>query len=212
MKAIRYSAASAKSLRRYRNVAERLRRTVAEYAADPAAHANNVVQLVGSPIKRIRVGDYRILFEETESEIIVLKIGPRGDVYRCGGRMMNVQRIRSPSGEEMVVLSAEDFEDLVDAREAAILAEAIRAGRIETLSEAEMDEYLAAPTPLAFWRRRRGLTQAALAAAARVSQPFIAQLEAGMRRGDISTYRRLARALSVTLDDLLPDEGDSADG
>lgn len=125
---------------------------------------------------------------------------------------MNIQRIRSPSGEEMVVLSAKDFEDLVDVREAAILAEDIRAGRVETLSEAEVEEYLSASTPLAFWRRKRGLTQAALAAAAGVSQPFVAQLESGSRRGDIATYRRLARALSLGLDDLLPDdEGTSED-
>ncbi|MGH7090600.1 MAG: helix-turn-helix domain-containing protein [Stellaceae bacterium] len=112
----------------------------------------------------------------------------------------------------MVVLSAKDFEDLVDVREAAILAEDIRAGRVETLSEAEVEEYLSASTPLAFWRRKRGLTQAALAAAAGVSQPFVAQLESGSRRGDIATYRRLARALSLGLDDLLPDdEGTSED-
>ncbi|MGH7090601.1 MAG: type II toxin-antitoxin system RelE family toxin [Stellaceae bacterium] len=81
MKAIRYSAPAAKGLRRYRSVADRLRRALAEYSADPAAHANNVAQLAGSPVRRMRVGDYRILFEETEGEIVVLKIGPRGDVY-----------------------------------------------------------------------------------------------------------------------------------
>lgn len=122
---------------------------------------------------------------------------------------MNIQRIRSPSGEEMVVLSVKDFEDLVDVREAAILAEDIRAGRVETLSEAEVEEYLAAPSPLAFWRRKRGLTQAALAEAVAVSQPFMAQLEAGTRHGDISIYRRLARALALGLDDVLPEEAEA---
>lgn len=81
MKAIRYGVPAARDLRRYRNTADRLRRALADYAADPAAHANNVTQLVGSPIKRMRVGDFRILFEESEDEIVVLRIGPRGDVY-----------------------------------------------------------------------------------------------------------------------------------
>jgi mRNA interferase RelE/StbE len=53
-----------------------------EYAEDPAAHATNVTQLVGHAAKRMRVGDYRIIFEETDMELVVTKIGPRGDVYR----------------------------------------------------------------------------------------------------------------------------------
>jgi mRNA interferase RelE/StbE len=38
-------------------------------------------QLVGSSAKRLRVGDFRVLFEEDETTILVTKIGPRGDVY-----------------------------------------------------------------------------------------------------------------------------------
>jgi mRNA interferase RelE/StbE len=30
---------------------------------------------------RLRVGDYRVIFEETADEMIVTKIGPRGSVY-----------------------------------------------------------------------------------------------------------------------------------
>ena len=52
------------------------------YAADPTAHANNVRQLVGSRAERLRVGDFRVIFEETETEIVVTKISPRGEV--CG--------------------------------------------------------------------------------------------------------------------------------
>jgi mRNA interferase RelE/StbE len=53
-----------------------------EYSENPAAHSNNVAQLVGQSAKRMRVGDFRIIFEETETDILVTKIGPRGDVYR----------------------------------------------------------------------------------------------------------------------------------
>jgi mRNA interferase RelE/StbE len=81
MKQVRYTADAAKSLKRHANVAKRLRKTIAEYGADQAAHSNNVTQLVGSSAKRLVVGDYRIIFEETETEIIVTKIGPRGNVY-----------------------------------------------------------------------------------------------------------------------------------
>lgn len=80
-KAIRYTADAARALRRHGNVAARIRRAIGEYAADPAAHANNVRALVGVPAKRLRVGDFRVIFEETGDMILVTKIGPRGDVY-----------------------------------------------------------------------------------------------------------------------------------
>jgi mRNA interferase RelE/StbE len=81
VKPILYSAAALKSLKRHGNVAVRLKRAIEEYAADPAAHANNVTRLVGSISSRMRVGDYRVVFVETDTEIEVVKIGPRGDVY-----------------------------------------------------------------------------------------------------------------------------------
>jgi mRNA-degrading endonuclease RelE of RelBE toxin-antitoxin system len=34
-----------------------------------------------STAKRLRVGDYRVLFEESAAEILVTKIGPRSSVY-----------------------------------------------------------------------------------------------------------------------------------
>jgi mRNA interferase RelE/StbE len=52
-----------------------------DYAADPAAHANNVTRLVGSAASRMRVGDYRVIFVETPVELTVVRIGPRGGVY-----------------------------------------------------------------------------------------------------------------------------------
>jgi mRNA interferase RelE/StbE len=81
MKTIRYLRDAQVALRRHSNVADRLRKAIREHAADPAAHANNVTQLVGSSAKRLRVGDYRIIFEETEAEIVVTRIAPRSSAY-----------------------------------------------------------------------------------------------------------------------------------
>jgi mRNA interferase RelE/StbE len=81
VKTVRYLIPARTALRRHGNVAVRLRKAMAEYAANPTAHANNVTQLVGSAGKRMRVGDFRIVFEETDTEIVVTKIGPRGSVY-----------------------------------------------------------------------------------------------------------------------------------
>jgi mRNA interferase RelE/StbE len=51
------------SFRRHSNVAARLRKALTDYTANPAAHANNVTLLPGTAAKRMRVGDYRIIFE-----------------------------------------------------------------------------------------------------------------------------------------------------
>jgi mRNA interferase RelE/StbE len=81
MKTVVILPAAAKALRRYRADAARLLDKIEAYAANPASLANNVKALSGSGAFRLRVGDYRVVFEETESEIIVTKIGPRGSVY-----------------------------------------------------------------------------------------------------------------------------------
>ena len=90
---------------------------------------------------------------------------------------MNSQRIITPAGNELVVLAAQEFQDLIDARDAAMAMADVRSGRTDLLSETELDQYLAAATPLAFWRRKRGLTQAQLAEAARISQAYLSQIE-----------------------------------
>jgi DNA-binding XRE family transcriptional regulator len=59
---------------------------------------------------------------------------------------------------------------------------AVAAGTLQTLSGGDVDAYLAAATPLAFWRKHRGFTQADMAREVGVSQPYPAQLENGQRR------------------------------
>lgn len=81
MKKIVFLRSAAGALLNHRNVAARLREKIDAYATNPAALANSVTELRGSSLKRLRVGDFRVLFEETETEIIVTRIGPRGSVY-----------------------------------------------------------------------------------------------------------------------------------
>jgi mRNA interferase RelE/StbE len=81
MKAVRYSVEALANLKRYGNIAARARKAINDYAADPAAHANNVTHLVGMEASRMRVGDYRVIFVETDQELVVTRIGPRGGVY-----------------------------------------------------------------------------------------------------------------------------------
>ncbi len=123
--------------------------------------------------------------------------------------MNKPQIIQSPSGEEMVVLPRADYEALVDAaedRDDVLAAERslaqIAAGKVQLIPDSEMDDYLAAPTPLAFWRQKRGLTQAGLAERAGIAESELAEIESG-KEGRIGVLRALAEALAITVDELI---------
>ncbi len=81
MKNVIYTRLVLRDLRRHGKFSSRIFDAVAGYAADQTAHANNVKQMAGSPSKRLRVGDFRVVFEETDTTITVTKVGPRGSVY-----------------------------------------------------------------------------------------------------------------------------------
>lgn len=132
--------------------------------------------------------------------------------------MTQAHFITLESGDELVILpraeyerlraaEAERTEDERDAAHANAILAGIRDGSQETLTRAEVDQLLTAPTPLAFWRRKRGLTQAGLARMLSVAQGYVSDLEAGRRDGPVAIYRRLAEALNLTLDDIAPTTG-----
>jgi DNA-binding XRE family transcriptional regulator len=116
---------------------------------------------------------------------------------------MTIQTTISPTGERLVTMTAAEYEDLVDARDAAVAMRDVASGAMETFSDAETDAYLSAKTPLAFYRRHRGLAQDALAASAGISQAYLSQLERGAREGSPRLLRALARALRVRIEDLI---------
>jgi DNA-binding XRE family transcriptional regulator len=119
---------------------------------------------------------------------------------------LNAKIITTPKGERLAILSADDYEDM---RDALIHAEAMadfRAGRDEGVTLDEMQALLDAPTPLAFWRAKRGMTQAALAKAAKTTQPHIADLESGKHGGSLEVMARIAVALRIKVDELVMPE------
>ncbi len=125
---------------------------------------------------------------------------------------MTIVRTRTPSGEAIVILPEAEFErlrdladDNLDARLISDSAARLASGQEELLSEADLDALRAAPSPLAFWRRRRGETAAALGKACGLAEEDITALETGARTVDMSVYRRLARALGIDAEDLVLD-------
>ena len=120
-------------------------------------------------------------------------------------------RTKTPAGEDIVLVPLAEYERLRELAEDAydsLIAERALAelanGDVELFSQADVAALLAAPSPVSFWRKRRGLTQAALSKTARISQAYLAQIEKGTRKGGVTLYQRLAAALQVDIEDLLP--------
>ncbi|MEI9430605.1 type II toxin-antitoxin system RelE family toxin [Mesorhizobium sp. Cs1299R1N3] len=80
--AIRYTRTALKSLTRMpANTARLITAKIEQYAAEPASLANNVKRLKGRPGFRLRVGDYRIIFDQDGTVMDILEVGPRGSIY-----------------------------------------------------------------------------------------------------------------------------------
>jgi mRNA interferase RelE/StbE len=69
------------ALLKRRNISRRIEEKISGYAADLKSLANVVTELRGTSLKRLRVGDFRVVFEETATEIIVSRIVPRGSIH-----------------------------------------------------------------------------------------------------------------------------------
>ena len=67
-----------------RNTATLIREKVAEIANDPYASIPNARKLQGRPGYRLRVGDWRVIYEINQKKvvIIIMKIALRNEVYR----------------------------------------------------------------------------------------------------------------------------------
>lgn len=116
-----------------------------------------------------------------------------------------------------VTLSRADYEALLNAAEAAhdrvvfdafdtrVAKEGWEAVKAEFLPLDLMQRLLDGESRVRIWRERRGLSQRALAKAALVSPSYLADIEAGRRKGQTEVQLRLAKALGISLETLLGD-------
>lgn len=116
-----------------------------------------------------------------------------------------MQTITTPSGDTLVVLPLAEYEDLID--KADILAvnkikADIEAGRDELVPAEIVNRLLDGENPVKVWRSYRGMTARDLAAKAGISAPYLSEIEGGKKEGTLSTMKRIADALDLSLDDL----------
>lgn len=122
---------------------------------------------------------------------------------------MRIEKI-TRHGKEFAVLPMDQLKKLLD--DAEMLADVraydaakarIARGEDELIPFEIIERRVAGENSVKIWREHRGLTQQALATASRVSRPMIAAIEAKHKQGGIATYKKLAAALKVDLEQLV---------
>ncbi|QBY01738.1 XRE family transcriptional regulator [Rhodophyticola sp. CCM32] len=108
------------------------------------------------------------------------------------------QTVTIPRIEYDALLSAR--EDLTDIR----AYDAAMAAPEESLPHAFMLRLIEGVPPVLVFREWRGLSQAALARVSGVNRVQISDIEQRGKTGSVKTLRKLADALQVPLDDLVP--------
>jgi transcriptional regulator with XRE-family HTH domain len=117
---------------------------------------------------------------------------------------------KTPQGDDIVILSRAEYDaltrynkDALDAAHANNILANIERGTEILLTSEQATQLLDAKTPLAFWRRHRGMTQEALSKSIGVAQGFISEIENGTKTGDVQTLAAIAKVLAISLDDLV---------
>ena len=94
-------------------------------------------------------------------------------------------------------------EDLADLQTYDRTLAQLANGEEELLPAEMVKRILAGESPLRVWREFRGFTQTALAGVSNVNRVQITDIEAGRKSASIDTFKKLAEALRITLDELI---------
>lgn len=115
--------------------------------------------------------------------------------------MGDIQKL-TIDGKNYVLLSEEDYEDMIDGLKAEAILARVVAGE-ETFPHELIKELSETDSPMRVYRKYRGLTATQLAEAAGISQPHLSDIENGKKTGSVEVLARIAKALKVDLDDLV---------
>ena len=121
---------------------------------------------------------------------------------RAGGDTITISRAKY----EKLLQRIEDAEDL-----AAVAAEIAReealgknVARANYLPVELVKRLIEGESPVRIWREHRKLTARQLAAEAGLPAGYLSEIETGKKPGSFDAMARIARALSVRMDDLAP--------
>jgi DNA-binding XRE family transcriptional regulator len=125
--------------------------------------------------------------------------------------MSKVQLILKEGQPEYAVLPydlytrlVEDAEMLQDIRDYDEVKARIASGEEELIPAYVTFAIIDGENPVKVWREYRGMSQQALAQAAGISTAYLSQIETGKRVGKTAVLQAIARALNLTLDDIVP--------
>lgn len=107
---------------------------------------------------------------------------------------------------DKVTLRRSDYERLLDAADlahAGATERKARDGDTEYLPAALVRRMAQGEPPVAVWRAHRGISQRALAAQAKLSVSYVCEIETGVKPGSVGALGKLARALAVSIEDLI---------
>jgi hypothetical protein len=115
-----------------------------------------------------------------------------------------------PPLEDVVVLTRDAYERLIEAVEEALDSRALadlhareQAGEVEYVPIEVADKISAGEHPVQVWRAYRGLTLSALSKSADISPSYLSEIEAGRKPGSARALAAIAEVLRVDIEDLL---------
>ena len=127
--------------------------------------------------------------------------------------MTKVQFIKTTGGEELAVLPKSEYErltalasdeDVGTARLVRKARAAVASGQEVLLPKSVVDRLAVGENPVRVLREWREMTQGMLAQAIETMQGYVSDIESGKRKGTVVLHQKIARALGVPIDLLLP--------
>ncbi len=125
--------------------------------------------------------------------------------------MGRTQTISTNGASELVVMPRSEYdrliaelEDATDTASAKEFEAREAAGETEFLPWEMAKRLRHGDHPVSVWRDHRGLTQKALAESVKMTAAQLCEIENGKKTGSVATLQRIAHALHVTVDELLP--------
>lgn len=124
-----------------------------------------------------------------------------------------IQLIERNGKPEWAVLPYEEYlrlveqaEMLEDIRDYDAAKAAIEHGEDELIPSEVVFAILDGENPIKVWREFRQLTQQQLAEIVGISKPYLSQIETAKRRGTTEVIAAIAKALDVSIDELVTQE------